>query len=167
VPGGNRDRDALEMLERCHRQLEDSLERLGVAATTLAAGRGGQAEIDTVAEAVERLQRTGHRHVADEEESLFPRLAGRGIDELIQILKQQHREHQALEGELAAVAARVALPCPADVAAALDRVAVALQRAYQKHMDREDRELIPAAAGLLGDDERAALQAEMQARRGR
>jgi iron-sulfur cluster repair protein YtfE (RIC family) len=167
MPGGNRDRDALEMLERCHRQLEEALDGLCDAAAALADGRGGQAELDAVAEAVERLQRTGVRHVADEEQSLFPRLAGRGVDELIVILVSQHREHQQLEAELAAVAARVRLPCPADVAGALDRVATALRRAYQVHMDREDRELIPAAAGLLDEGERAALRDDMQARRGR
>jgi iron-sulfur cluster repair protein YtfE (RIC family) len=167
MPGGNRNRDALEMLERCHRQLEDSLDGLRTAAEALAAGRGGQAELDAVADAVERLQRTGRRHVADEEESLFPRLAGRGVDELIAVLRAQHREHEQLESELHAVAGGLRLPCPADTAAALERVAVALQRAYQVHMDREDRELIPAAAATLGPDDRAALQEEMQARRGR
>lgn len=161
------DRDAMEMLERSHHQLEQRLATLRNAARALAGG-GTEANLEDVRDVLRFLERGAVRHVDDEEQSLFPRLAAHEpVADVIQTLRGQHRDHERLHAELAELSPALLLPCPPEVAAALTSIADRLTAEYAAHLELEDRELLPAARAVLDPDQLEAMLAEMQARRGR
>jgi hemerythrin-like domain-containing protein len=104
------------------------------------------------------------RHVADEEQSLRPRLAAAGLDEALARMAQEHEEHQPLLDRLLerwrAIAAGERR---ADPAAAAD--ARALAEAFERHLIEEERVLFPAVAQLPAAVQ-AAIREQMRARRG-
>ncbi len=148
------------MLARCHRKLEDNGAALLDALDQLAAGQDGGAR-DTVHDVLAFFRRTGDNHIADEEQSLFPRL---GEDALTERLRQEHREHERLLGDLEAAVGRWPSDLTADHVAPVRALAAALDAAYRSHTALEDRELLPRLDGL-DPDARAALTEEMQRRR--
>ncbi|HUH02343.1 MAG TPA: hemerythrin domain-containing protein [Kofleriaceae bacterium] len=161
------DRDAMEMLERCHHQLDQRLATLREAAGALATG-GTESDLDDIHEVLRFLERGAVRHVDDEEQSLFPRLADHPpLAAVIATLRGQHRQHEQLHAELAELAPALMLPCPPEVAAALASIADRLIAEYAAHVELEDRELLPAARAVLDAAELETMLAEMQARRGR
>src|SRR5262245_21523621 len=111
------------MLERCHGRMRDESEALCVAL-----GRGAPAE--EVEDALGFFERQRVRHERDEEESLFPRLRGRGEDGLLDELTRQHREHERLCSELRAGIERGAW-------AALRPLAEELRDSYRAHIQLE------------------------------
>jgi len=161
------DRDAIAMLERSHRKLERRLADLAGAARALADGTATRVELFVAREVRDYLQRSAVRHVDDEEQSIFPRLAGEPrASALIAQLQAEHREHDALHAELAELLGRIERPrCPPALAAALVDVADRLRAAYDAHIAREDSELLPALAGWLDPGELETVHAEMRARR--
>src|SRR5919198_6186334 len=68
------DDDAIEMLERSHRQVEERLAQLQRACSAIVRERGGAGELAAIDDALAYLERSAARHEEDEEESLFPRL---------------------------------------------------------------------------------------------
>lgn len=118
-------------------------------------------------------------HVADEEESIMPRLeaAPAGTDasreailDLLASLRRQHREMHALLDELhplwAAVArdpAAFAIAWP-DGDRALGQGAARLAEMMHEHLALEEARFVPALA-CLPEDDRAAVAREIRARR--
>src|SRR6185312_6760023 len=106
-------RDPFEMLERCHRRLEETL------ATLLGPSPSRQA----LDEALAFIDRAVRRHEDDEEQSLFPRLSRvPQLAGLLDRLTVQHRDQTALVDELRA---QLAAATPdeaqlADIVARLD-----------------------------------------------
>jgi hemerythrin-like domain-containing protein len=47
----------------------------------------------------------------------------------------------------------------------VDLIAALTARVYRDHIEREERDLLPAARAALADDDRAAMSAEMETRR--
>jgi hemerythrin-like domain-containing protein len=137
-------RDPFEMLERCHRRLEEELQTLVMEPAR-----------DVAERVLEFLDRAVKRHELDEEQSLFPRLPS--LAPLLAQLEQQHRQQQKMIEELRA----------AEDEKAIQVLALALQAAYARHITVEERELFPAAKAALDEAARAAMSDEMQARRGR
>jgi hemerythrin-like domain-containing protein len=137
-------RDPFEMLERCHRRLEEELQALVMEPAR-----------DVAERVLEFLDRALKRHELDEEQSLFPRLPQ--LAPLVQALEEQHRQQQRMIEELRAAADEKAIQV----------AALALQVAYARHITVEERELFPAAKAALDEGARAAMSDEMQARRGR
>jgi iron-sulfur cluster repair protein YtfE (RIC family) len=98
---GRNERSALEQLDRTHRRLEKRLEALVDAAAAMAHDGGGEGGHDAVREVCEFLRRAYPRHVADEEQSLFPRLRAHpdvtpALTELMGRIEREHQEHDAL-----------------------------------------------------------------------
>lgn len=106
-------------------------------------------------------------HVADEEESLLPRLRGLS-PELDAALSAMHREHLEHESGLAAlVAALGALGLrPGDAAAkrALREIATEVEGALELHLQAEERHIFPLVSRLTAADQ-DAIMAELRARR--
>lgn len=160
----------LEMLSACHGRVQRQCQTLQRLAAHLQA-HGADEAAQTAASAVMRYFDTAARdHHADEEQDLFPALieAVAGSDAVcLQALTQGLvEEHRQMEGQwmaLRAVLQRiaggepVALPTP-DV----ERFV----QAYTKHIEREETELLPTAARLLGDAELERLGRAMRERRG-
>ena len=144
-------RDPFEMLERCHRRLEETLERLRTPSR------------QALDEALAFVDRAVKRHEDDEEQSLFPRLSR--VPQLAGLLDRltiQHRDQTALVEELRALLA-AARPDEARLRDVVER----LDAAYRQHINIEERELFPAAKAALDADDLGGMAAEMDARRGR
>jgi hemerythrin-like domain-containing protein len=158
--------DPLGMLCACHRRIERQLETLsrlqrhlpehGCDLDARAAARGILKYFDTAAP----------NHHADEEQSVFPRLAlvrPAGLGALLADLERDHAGLAAnwlkLRPLLAGIAGgqRANLP-PGQVAAAA--------AAYETHIAREERDLIPLAARTFDAATIAAIGREMALRRG-
>ena len=110
------------------------------------------------------------QHHEDEECDLFPALmealAGSDpvcIRELTDALRTEHRALAAAWERLREPLQRIAAGRPADVSTAQ---AEALVAQYERHLEREDGELLPLAARVLDDAQVAALGRAMAARRG-
>jgi hemerythrin-like domain-containing protein len=161
------ERDAMQMLERSHHQLDQRLATLRDAARGLARG-GAEADIDAVHDVLRFLERGAVRHVDDEELSLFPRLARHErMSGLIDTLHAQHLRQEQLHAELCELAPALAVPCPPEVAEALVSVSERLSAEYSEHIRLEDRELLPATRELLDERDLHEMLLEMQGRRGR
>lgn len=144
-------RDPFEMLERCHRRLEETMATLR------------QPTRERLDEALKFFDRSLQRHEEDEEQSLFPRLAQ--VPKLAPILDRltvQHRDQAMLIEELRWLAS-----APSLAPARLGDIIATLGDLYRLHIAVEERELFPAAKEALDDAAVEAMAAEMDARRGR
>lgn len=145
-------RDPFEMLERCHRRLEETLETLRTPTR------------QALDEALAFIDRAVRRHEDDEEQSLFPRLARvPQLAGLLDRLTVQHRDQTALIEELRTLLGAAATPDQATLRAVVER----LDAAYRQHINIEERELFPAAKAALDADDLGGMASEMDARRGR
>jgi iron-sulfur cluster repair protein YtfE (RIC family) len=158
--------EPVDELLACHQRIRDML------ALALRLGRTSGVPAGEVAAAAARVRRyfveALPRHVADEEDSLLPRLRGRdhALDAALAAMHDQHATQPALEAALVAVCDELAADPDrhAERAAALVAAASALGDAYAVHLAGEESIVFPALAALP-DAERRAVRAEMRARR--
>ena len=144
-------RDPFEMLERCHRRLEETLDPLRTPTR------------QALDEAMAFIDRALRRHEDDEEQSLFPRLARvPQLAGLLDRLTVQHRDQTALVEEL-----RTELAAATPNEARLRDVVARLDAAYREHIAVEEQELFPAAKSALDADDLGGMASEMESRRGR
>lgn len=161
--------DPFAMLERSHARLQEQLSLLlGTAAELNDSPHDDDARARVV-EIADFLEHSVARHEHDEEESLFPRVREHGrLAQIVDTLEAEHRSQIALHRELSALAGaceRDELDGP--LLEHLSDLAMTLAKSYSHHIEIEELELFPMARALLHADERAAMAAEMQARRGR
>ena len=156
VPGpGSPGSNALQRLHAAHERLADHLYALmdAVGADPINA----QAITDVLAHA----QRSVTRHEADEEMSLFPRLAGLADDTVAAALRElvaEHATHAMLWQQLqAALEAGDLQGCR--------QAAGALQDNYARHMQLEETVVFTAAGMLLTGEVWWEIGEEMDARR--
>ena len=158
----------LSMLADCHTRVERQCRTLERLLAHLPAHGSDRAAQEAAQAVLRYFDLAAPNHHADEEVNLFPALleAMAGSDavcirELIQGLMAEHRQLEArwsaLREKLEAIADGEAVVPGADEVA--DFVA-----GYRAHIHKEDTELLPMAARLLGD---AALQEIGQAMRTR
>lgn len=151
--------DVVDSLLACHRRIRSFL------ALAARVGQGGD-PADQVAEACGQIGRYFRealpRHVADEEESILPRLRGRDadLDAALAAMQEQHSEHEAHLAELAAALANPA--ARARIAAA----AAALEQSFAPHLELEEAIIFPGIRRLLSAGELADIAAEVRSRRG-
>ncbi len=174
LPGGSEPTPSfevpLEMLAACHLRIEQRCSTLRRLCPHLAA-RGADGEAREAAASVMRYFDTAAiDHHADEEEDLFPALiesmAGSDavcLRELTQGLTAEHRELEARWRRLRFDLERVV----ANEGASLDPSDVeGFVGLYERHIGREESELLPMAARLLSDDELDRIGRAMRERRG-
>jgi hemerythrin-like domain-containing protein len=158
--------DPLGMLHACHRRIERQLHTLarlqrhlpenGCDHDARAAARGILRYFDTAAP---------HHH-ADEEESLFPRLARARPGAAEALIAELERDHATLAAnwrKLRPLLAGIAGGLRANLAPG--QVA-SVAAAYDAHIFREERELLPLAAQVLDAATIAEIGKEMARRRG-
>jgi len=146
--------DPVARLGNTHRRMEDELGSLEVAARA-----GDRQRLDL---GLEFFASAAKRHHEDEEASLFPRLRGdAGLVPLLDALAAEHREHEEARREI-----EVLVRGSGDARELEASVArfVAMLRA---HIEREDRELLPAAERVLDAGAREVVAEEMRGRRRR
>lgn len=159
--------DVVDLLLDCHGRIR-AFSRL---AERIADARGTpEAEI---AEAAARVRRYFSvalpLHVADEEESILPRLSGKdaAVDAALRRMEEEHDGHVEPLRRLVEICAALA-ERPADLdahRARLGQVAGALVRAFDAHLAAEEETVFPAIRTLLDSEERAAIFREVRARR--
>ncbi len=160
----------LAMLSACHGRIEQQCSTLRRLVTHVA-GHGADAAARDAAAAVMRyFDSAAVNHHADEERDLFPALieAMAGSDavclrELTASLAGEHRELEARWRRVRDALAPLAAGTASSLAAGDFE---ALVNSYERHIAREEAELLPLAARLLGDDVQDRIGCAMRARRG-
>lgn len=160
----------LEMLAACHQRVESQCTTL-LRLVPHVAAHGADRQAREAAAAVLRYFDTAARdHHADEEIDLFPALieSMAGSDAvclrgLTASLSADHRELERCWRGLRHALEPLADGQPATLAAA--EVQAFVER-YRQHIAREEAELLPMAARLLGDDALDRIGLSMRARRG-
>lgn len=159
----------LEMLAACHLRVQDQCSTLLRLVPHIAA-YGSDRPAQEAATAVMRYFDTSARHHHDDEErDLFPALiesmAGSDaicLRELTAALTAEHREFETRWQTLRAVLAQVA--AGQTVQLAQDDVS-GFAQLYERHIAREESELLPMAQRLLSDAELDRIGLAMRTRR--
>lgn len=166
--------EPLGLLSDCHRRIEHFLDLL--IAVHAKAGNEALSGSDRSAleGALQYFKTAAPRHTADEEESLFPRLrespdpaAGQALA-VIDGLEHDHDEANAHHDAVDVLVRRwlnAGTLAPAESADLGERLS-GLRTLYQRHIAVEDRDLFPAAARILNEDQIGQIGREMAARRG-
>src|SRR5215469_11619677 len=163
--------DPIGLLTDCHRRIERFLGVLvQLMGQTTLTGEQRRA-LDT---ALRYFREAAPKHTADEEESLFPRL--RSLDRpamepvlaKVEALQNEHAEAEKNHAEvdrlgLVWLAAGSLSP---DDAARFRKLVTLLADLYRVHIAVEERDVFPAAAAILGREERESIGCEMEKRRG-
>jgi hemerythrin-like domain-containing protein len=135
------------------------------------AAHGADAQARSAAAAVMRYFDTSavHHH-EDEEVDLFPALlesvAGSDAVCIRELTDGLVREHRALDLAWQRVRAALERIAAGENAQLAGDDVEALATLYERHIDVEERELLPMAARLLGEDDLARIGRAMRLRRG-
>lgn len=151
----------LDHLTACHRRIEERLD-LFVRAGEAYESAPGEA-IEAMHSACRFMDMSGELHTKDEEQSLFPRLAGHLNEEeerFVAGLEEDHRRAEALYAQLKE--AMASLP---ESLAGYQRIARAMRDIYAAHIAAEDEHLIALGRRTLTTGQLAEVAAEMRARR--
>ena len=165
--GGGDGGDPVDSLLACHQRIRSFL-ALGAR---LVEPRAGAADIADACRSIERYFREAMPlHVADEEESILPRLGGReeAVDRALAEMREQHAAHQAdIAALIGGAAALAAEPLDASLRAQLLAVRHEVEAELAPHLALEEAIILPAMRRLLGAGELADIANEIRARRGR
>lgn len=160
----------LEMLSACHGRVERQCQTLLRLVPHLAANGADQAAREAAQNVLRYFDTSARHHHADEEEDLFPALlqTASGADlaalnELVAALRSQHRELEQAWAELRWKLEGVWLGTLRELDA--DEVG-RLAELYRSHIAREEAELLPLAARLLGTEQLDGVGRAMRERRG-
>ncbi len=163
--------EPLEMLEACHERIEAQLKTLERLSAYLP-GHGADEQSRQAARAILRYFETaGPNHHEDEEQNLFPVLAGRAgaddraaVDSLVSDLLADHAK---MASAVEAVREQL-VPIADGTGAVLDPASVCLMTTvYRRHIERENRELLALSRKLLTPQDVEVLSRAMTARRSR
>jgi len=163
--------DPIGLLGDCHRRIERFLGAL-VSVSEHPAGEALDQERRNGLEAALRYFReSAPRHMADEEESLFPQLRASGDARAIEALDRLEEDHQAVaawHAELEGLGGRwlTAGKLKAREFEYFAATIARLQEAYAPHIALEDDEVFPQARNLLTRDQIRIIGEEMARRRG-
>jgi hemerythrin-like domain-containing protein len=156
--------DPLRQLAQCHEKIGAHLAQLEAFA---AADDAGLEERRAAVQSIVRwFETNGLRHRVDEDESLFPRLAAVAAGEpdvgaALRTLVGEHGAEDALVAELAAALGAG----PDRGVAGLREAARCLVAHYRRHLEVEDRVVLPAAARALDAQTLQQVGEEMERRR--
>ncbi|MCC6407058.1 MAG: hemerythrin domain-containing protein [Planctomycetes bacterium] len=159
--------DLVELLLDCHERIR----RFAGLAQKLARAKGSpDHEVRDVALAVRRyFDEALPLHVADEEETVLPRLKARApeLAPALERMVDEHREHQHDLALLVMLCSDIADEPKAldEKRAELAELAQRLGDDFERHLAVEERELFPAIDARLPVDERKRMLAELRARR--
>jgi iron-sulfur cluster repair protein YtfE (RIC family) len=159
--------DIVDLLLECHERIRSFV---GIAHRLAEAGDALPEDVRDAAKRVTRyFTESLPLHVADEEESVLPRLSGKdpGVDHALEAMHQEHAEHEPHVQSLLDIC-RVLQASPelrSGLRAALMKTATALQVELLTHLDKEEQVILPAIRTFLAPEERKAMLHELRARR--
>lgn len=174
LPGQARDTATtevpLEMLSACHGRVQAQCETLRRLCGHLPR-HGADRSAGEAAEAVLRyFRQAAPHHHADEEADLFPALRDAAHESereaVLRLTQALALEHRALENLWRPLEAGLEGVRCGDGAALPQAMADAFIAAYERHIEREEAELLPMAERLLDGAALARIGAAMRARRG-
>ena len=158
------------MLSACHGRVEMQCATLRRLVTHLAEHGATEEARSAATNVMHYFDTAARHHHADEEEDLFPALiesmAGSDavcLRELIKTLTADHRRLEAAWQRVRDVLERIVAGESAPLA---PEVVQALTSHYERHIQREEEELLPMAARLLSEDDLARVGRAMRRRRG-
>jgi hemerythrin-like domain-containing protein len=160
----------LEMLSACHGRVERQCQTLLRLVPHLAANGPDQTAREAALNVMRYFDTSARHHHADEEEDLFPALLQAappaelaGLRGLVAALQAQHRELEQAWAELRPKLDGIALGTVRELGADEAGRLVGL---YRSHIEREEAELLPLAARILGTARLDGVGRSMRARRG-
>ena len=159
--------DPLGMLKDCHRRIEHFLGILCHVAEHAQSRVMAGEEIAAVRAALSYFQTGGQRHTADEEESLFPRLAAAGGFAELDRLEHDHAEAGQLHAEVETLYRSwiSSGSLSENESSRLLHSTRRLRGLYEAHIEVEDHVVFPKAAQLLNKEAIAAIGEEFRTRR--
>jgi len=166
IPGPE---EPLEMLQACHRRIERQCATLRRLVPHLAA-RGADPQARTAAlNAMRYFDTSARHHHADEEEDLLPALlesaSGPQATRLHELIEELTEDHRALELAWRRLRPLLEAVTSGESAPLTSEAVEALAGIYERHIELEERELLPVAARLLRQEDVARVGAAMRMRR--
>ena len=160
----------LEMLSACHSRVERQCQTLRRLVPHLAANGPDQAAREAALAVLRYFDTSARHHHADEEEDLFPALLQFApavelapLQQLIDALLAQHRELELAWTQVRWMLEGIWLGTAPELGA--DEVAH-MVGLYERHIAREEEELLPLAKRVLGDAQLDVVGRAMRLRRG-
>jgi hemerythrin-like domain-containing protein len=163
----NESSDIVELLVACHERIRFFID------LALRLGHTTDASPEDVREAAARVVRYFSEslplHIADEEESILPRLVGREpmLDRTLETMCDEHDTHEP-EVERLLEICRTLQNVPdqlPEVREDLLHIASRLAGDFKTHLAQEEAVVLPAIRTLLSDQDRQAMLQELRARR--
>lgn len=160
----------LEMLAACHSRVQAQCATLRRLAAHLARQGADRQAQDAAAAVMRYFDTSAVHHHADEEVDLFPALiesmAGSDAVCLRELTASLAAEHRELERRWRALRRRLEQVTRADAVTLPDDEVHDFIDLYERHIAREEAELLPMAGRLLSDAELDRIGQAMCARRG-
>lgn len=156
-----------DLLLDCHRRIR---ERIALAERLAGARAPSTSEVREAAHLVRRyFDEALPLHVADEEETVLPRILGldASVDAALEQMQREHGEHQTLVADLIdrCRALESEPERHRDQCDGLAAVAAPLASDLVEHLALEESIIVPAINTLVNAGERAAMLDEIRARR--
>jgi hemerythrin-like domain-containing protein len=161
--------EPVDMLAACHERIFAQCDTLLRLVDHVAIHGADPAAREAAVGILRYFDTAGEHHHRDEEEDLFPALRkvpgshALEIEALLAALLMEHgRMRQAWQNQLRPALEQVSLGQGA-ISATMAQTFVGL---YRAHIDREERELLPLARKILGEEELREMGQRMAGRRG-
>ena len=160
------------LLSDCHRRIEMFLGSLVQVAPLLEKPLDAQTR-SAMETALRYFREAAPKHTADEEESLFPRLRRmlnpevEAALETLDPLERDHRRADSLHAQVDGLGRKCLQggSLSSEDAREFDQAVAELASIYKEHIRIEDELVFPVAGKVLSSTEKAAIAAEMAARR--
>lgn len=159
--------DIVDLLLACHERIRFFIDlAVRLAETT---GVSLQEIREAAARVVRYFSESLPLHVADEEETILPRLVGREpmLDRTLETMCDEHDSHEPQLEWLLKIC-RTLENAPeklSEMRADLREIASRLAVAFKTHLVHEEAVILPAIKALLSDQDRQAMLQELRARR--
>ncbi len=158
--------DVVELLLACHGRIRSFVDLAQLTSS------GRELPDAEVAQACARIERYFVEalplHVADEEQSILPRLLGQEheVDRALLEMRAQHGEHESpLRALLESIRSVRLTPAEARHRDTLASTAERVSRAFTEHLALEESIIVPAMRRLLTPEAQREVLREMRARR--
>lgn len=159
------DAGLIELLIECHTRIR----HFAKLAEQIAVSTASADEVQQACRACERYFVDAlPLHVADEEETLLPRLRDKeaALTQALQRMHNEHHDHQPLLDELVRLLQAVASnTADAAVRSLLATHSATIARAFELHLELEESILFPAIRRLMPSDEQRLMMIELRERR--
>lgn len=145
----------LEMLAACHGRVEQQCATLLRLAPHVAQHGADNAARQAATAVMRYFDTAAVHHHADEEDDLFPALrealAGSDAVCVVALIEALCADHRALEARWRRLRAQLSATATGDAGALTAEAVNGFVDAYRRHIEREDTELLPMAARVIGD----------------